>query len=628
MRPYIVNPPIANDLDYYRFDDSVVERVLHGGSMICVGLRRSGKTSFLRRLERAAIRSHRSVCMHALCDIIQVPGGETEFANLLTAIGNTPGSIILLDEVEVCSVAQMDSLSRILLAARHTVVMTCAPSFAMGLDSYQHDTQRFVETCDRHVIGPLSNEEAEALLRQSKHSADTSLPENAIRDILSSNERLPIILQAFGRMYAEGVDLVVSLAGLGSRILAGLTDTMRSSLLKIAADEDGGITAHEASLLISLGALKTTKAQVGSNEKLEIATETLKNFLRQSKYSDRATTLGDESSRVEQWSATARVLHLSDLHFGPRCIEDEHSVDMQALRLTQTLKRAGIAPDFVAVTGDLSWSGNRREFALAERFLNKVTEWLAQQWEWSADSARHRVLLVPGNHDASWALTNGLKSGEEEDFVMFGSAAYANAVNRFYGGAVFWDMEKPCLTRQFPDHSIAFILVSTAHSITVANRRGKIGEAVRAQIVEALGQKEVQRSLFRIGLMHHNLVPFHDNGDCLLDSPIVGAEFAACRPGFDLILHGHVHQGEVDFFHPRKGLPPIPYSCVGSFGVQAEHRPGDDRRGRVPNEFSVIDLEVSSSARRFSTQFFSLEYTATGKWDWAVLRKETPVNLE
>jgi calcineurin-like phosphoesterase family protein len=265
---------------------------------------------------------------------------------------------------------------------------------------------------------------------------------------------------------------------------------------------------------------------------------------------------------------------------------------------------------------------------LAEKFLIRLSEWLARQWGWSIESARHRVLLVPGNHDSSWALTTGLKGDEEEDFVMFGSAAYANSVNRFYGGAVFWDMEKPCLTRLFLEYSISFILASTAHRVTMTNRRGQIGEAVRTQIVKALSQQEVQGSLFRIGLIHHNLIPFHDTGECLLDSPILGIELATCRPGFDLIIHGHVHQGEVDFFHPRKGLPPIPYSCVGSFGVQAEHRPGDDKRGRVPNQFSVIELEASKSGRRFSTCFFSHEHTPTGKWDWEMLKKEGPINLE
>ena len=627
MHSYIVNPPITNDLDYYRFDDPVVERILQGVSVLCVGLRRSGKTSFLRRVERAAKRSNHSVNMYELGDIVQPPSGETEFKELLIALKTDLGGIVLLDELEVCSVAQMDLLSQIFLATGHTVVMTCAPSFAMEVDSYGHDTQRFIEICDRHIIGLLSTEEAEALVRQSKRDNGAPLSEEAIREILSSNERLPIILQAFGKMYEEQVDLVISLAGFGSRVLAGLTDTMRSSLLKIAAGEEGELTAHEASLLTSLGALKADRSQLTTIGKLEIATRTLKNFLRQSKYSDRHSVYTKEHPHAEQWSVKTRILHLSDLHFGPKCIEDGQSVDMQALRLTQALEQFEIIPDFVAITGDLSWSGNRKEFALAETFLKRVSEWLAQQQRWDTESCRHRFLLIPGNHDTSWALTNGLKIEEKEDFVMFGSAAYANFANRFYGGITFWDMENPCLTRRFTDHSITFVLASTAHMITEAHRKGQIGDIVRAQIVKALCEKKAQESLFRIGLIHHNLNPFHD-GECLDDCAIAGIEFAACRPGFDLILHGHVHQGEVDLFYPRKGLPPIPYSCVGSFGVQAEHRPGDNKRGRVPNEFSIIDLEVCSSARRFSTHFFSHEYTPTGKWGWEFFRKTAPINLE
>lgn len=73
--------------------------------------------------------------------------------------------------------------------------------------------------------------------------------------------------------------------------------------------------------------------------------------------------------------AVVKIAHISDLHFGRA-----NGAAIDAL----TLALNGERPDLVAITGDFTQNGARREFAQASAFLASLTS---------------PVLTVPGNHD-------------------------------------------------------------------------------------------------------------------------------------------------------------------------------------------------------------------------------------
>jgi 3',5'-cyclic AMP phosphodiesterase CpdA len=73
-----------------------------------------------------------------------------------------------------------------------------------------------------------------------------------------------------------------------------------------------------------------------------------------------------------------RILHVSDVHFGV--------VDAEAAAAVLDLARAD-PPDLVLVTGDVTQSGRRREFAAARAWLDGFTA---------------PVFVVPGNHDTPY----------------------------------------------------------------------------------------------------------------------------------------------------------------------------------------------------------------------------------
>ncbi len=78
---------------------------------------------------------------------------------------------------------------------------------------------------------------------------------------------------------------------------------------------------------------------------------------------------------------TASILHLSDLHFG----RERPALVEAVLALARTL-----APDLIAISGDLTQRARRRELEAAHAFLERLPR---------------PLLLVPGNHDMpGWRL--------------------------------------------------------------------------------------------------------------------------------------------------------------------------------------------------------------------------------
>lgn len=630
MCAFIVNPAIRDDADYYRHDDHVVAQILEGASKLVVGLRRSGKTSFLLRVGRAA-RARGLAC--ELLDLVDCGDAEVD------ALAAAPPDVLLLDEAEVWHDWDRERIDRLLKVARRSrvVVVTCAPQFVLELDGEADGVQRLVEALDRHVVGPLSDGEARELIEQARRPPGP-LTARQVEEALELDERLAIILQAIGAQFAGAVEAVVSLGGFGKRVLSGLTGAARTILVD-AAHELPVEAGREAELLIATGALRR-----GAAGKIEISSRLLAELVRTA--SPRTVTapapavppaadpLGAAVARSSlagappPWERHARIVHLSDLHFG------RHAIDapaIQARRLTEALERDDRLPDFVVVSGDLSWSGHRTELRDAEAFLELLVAWLGPKRGWSDLECRRRVIVVPGNHEAAWALSDGIPRPdgapgelELEHWVRYSLGPFANFANRFYR-SMAWDLDMPCVAATFPEPSIAFVSLSTAHYITQATRDARFGQDVLAHAVGLLAREDVARARFRIGVWHHNLRPFQSQAGAISDVDLAVRGFLRAKPSLDLALHGHVHQGEVDVYLPRgRDHSVLPYSAVGSFGVAAHHRPGDDLRGRIHNEFAVVDLHTGGAGRRMQTTFYELKPDADLVWRWVQVRTEDP----
>ncbi|MFH0981371.1 MAG: metallophosphoesterase [Planctomycetota bacterium] len=88
-----------------------------------------------------------------------------------------------------------------------------------------------------------------------------------------------------------------------------------------------------------------------------------------------------------------RILHLSDIHFSKSTEWDASPVLVGLCQAVKNLVERGLAPDVVAITGDVAFSDKKTEYDWARKWIN---EGLLKTLP---DLTEDRVLIVPGNHD-------------------------------------------------------------------------------------------------------------------------------------------------------------------------------------------------------------------------------------
>jgi len=230
------------------------------------------------------------------------------------------------------------------------------------------------------------------------------------------------------------------------------------------------------------------------------------------------------------------IVHLSDIHFG--------SVDAAVVGpLIETINK--IAPDVVAVSGDLTQRARAHQFKQARAFL---------------DSLPRPQIVVPGNHDVP--LHNVL-------------ARFAQPLRK-YRRYITSDL------RPFHyDAEIAVLGVNTARSFTI--KGGRINQQQVDWMRERLCAFDPQ--VVKIVVTHHpfDLPEGHDERNLVGRARMAMEGLAGC--GADVFLAGHLHVSHTTHSARR-------YKIKGhsALVVQAGTATSDRGRGEA-NSFNVIRVE-------------------------------------
>ena len=253
------------------------------------------------------------------------------------------------------------------------------------------------------------------------------------------------------------------------------------------------------------------------------------------------------------------LLHVSDVHFGPRHLPEL----AQAVGELVARER----PDVVVVSGDLTQRAKPRQFRAARVWI---------------DALASPAVYVPGNHDVP--------------MYRF----WERLLSPFGAWRSHFD---PTLVRGFRADGLAVLGVNTAFAWTTKHGRLERGEIARLERELAA----LSAGGLRVLVAHH---PIADTAE-LRGEPVAAGGAAALdlcrRHGVELVLSGHLHRS---FWLrvARTGLGEGPF--VAHCGTSCSNRGRGEERGRsslhwIEADESVIRLERriwDPRARDFRTE--------------------------
>ncbi len=230
------------------------------------------------------------------------------------------------------------------------------------------------------------------------------------------------------------------------------------------------------------------------------------------------------------------IVHLSDLHFG-------RINGVVIAPLIEVIR--GIAPDLVAVSGDLTQRARSSQFEEARALLDRLPS---------------PQIVVPGNHDVP--LHNV-------------AARFLHPLDK-YRRYITDD-----LMPFYADDEIAVLGINTARSLTI--EAGRISDAQAARVAERLGTAAA--GVVKIVVTHHPFdVPAGHDERHLVGRGHMAME-ALARVGVDLCLAGHLHVSHTSHSATR-------YHIAGYSALVVEAGTATSVRGRgESNSFNVLKID-------------------------------------
>ena len=291
-------------------------------------------------------------------------------------------------------------------------------------------------------------------------------------------------------------------------------------------------------------------------------------------------------------------LHLSDLQFSTSRTYDTNLVLRALLRdIEKRLEWYDLHPDFIALTGDIAFSGKPVEYALAQQFFDDLLE--------TTGLSKARLFLVPGNHDVDRELispgarniSSSLMDQETASgilaslgdrqlmFARFGS--YTTFINDYLGEYLPFDKDRFFYVRVMDLHGsrVALLGLNSAW-LSTSDRDEAEGIVVGERQARAALAMAADADL-KIALMHH---PFSQLRE--FDREEVEPMLS---DGCDFILHGHVHRTNV-----LSLSGPGTKAMVIAAGARQTIR-------RYPNSYNFVQLNLATSTgsvylRRYSDE--------------------------
>lgn len=298
-----------------------------------------------------------------------------------------------------------------------------------------------------------------------------------------------------------------------------------------------------------------------------------------------------------------KILHVSDFHFTDKTTWDSTPILKRLLKRLELLVSEGFAPDMIAVTGDIAFSGQPSEYKIADEFFRELINRL--------NIPLDRLFIVPGNHDVAWKLISGaahpifeklMKKGDKigqaianhfsedglRDLLLKGSRPFME----FYSNLFGQKMDKPWW-RQVIDVRGARVGISGIASSWTSTSERDHGRLIVGlpQVNEVLFEED--EADIRLALLHH---PFSwiFEGDQMSTNRVISDT--------DIVLHGHMHDPNIIKSQSLTGRSLV--SAAGACYAGSKY----------PNSFQLIDFNLAKRMAIISIQTWKDDESC---WDYA-----------
>jgi formylglycine-generating enzyme required for sulfatase activity/3',5'-cyclic AMP phosphodiesterase CpdA/energy-coupling factor transporter ATP-binding protein EcfA2 len=284
------------------------------------------------------------------------------------------------------------------------------------------------------------------------------------------------------------------------------------------------------------------------------------------------------------------ILHLSDIHFKRGKKDDNpafrRNVQNKLAAAVEKHLEEHEPPDFVAVTGDIAFSGKKPEYTEALKFFDQLKSILP---------GKVAFLVVPGNHDVDrdeidkftppyYVVKNKMVDKFLEDNAQIKKkiSVKFKAFRQFALGlnpALFKSNEDYFWVTECPAKDVSFWGLNSSWACEGDNDRFNIAVGF-PQVENALAQSK--RAVQRIALMHHpqaNWLKDMEAGKTRTEL------FKHCQ----LLLHGHDHSDRAEVFTD-------PANSIICLGANASYT--DDKDGGIGFQFIRVHFREGGVACR------------------------------
>ncbi|MCL6285661.1 metallophosphoesterase [Ruegeria sp. 2012CJ41-6] len=360
------------------------------------------------------------------------------------------------------------------------------------------------------------------------------------------------------------------------------------------------------------------------------------------------------SQSVSSDERPVRILHLSDIHFGEKCLPGgdvknmhrfgqgdysrplvEHFRDEFLRRKSHFSERASGL--FVVASGDFAYTATNDEFQAALEFFEDLHVML--------EVPKNRFIFCPGNHDINWEDSKISRDRRFDNYLIFLKKFYGSDLLKKMYPMLNWEftIDTPRPSAQeivsasyFTDQNVLFCSFNSCVYENEQHHYGYISQDQQRNALELIDELEVPDNAVRVAVVHHHVHPFPE---ALTATEKDGhwVDLSTIRDGglfekflernqFDFVLHGHKHQPQIRETTVRDrtssgSLKSLIVCGAGSCGVASSELPHS-----MGSHFEFV--EVFGRPRTIGAEFARIEwrelpYDPAAEWTtsniWTVL---------